>query len=69
MDALEPSVLRAQALHPDDVLNAAIEENVRRQVRRLRTISPVINAAQDSGRVRVAGAIYDMDTGQVNILD
>ncbi|MBA3378554.1 MAG: carbonic anhydrase [Chloroflexia bacterium] len=69
MDALEPSVLRAQALHPDDVLNAAIEENVRRQVRRLRTISPVINAAQAAGRVLVVGAIYDMDTGQVNILD
>lgn len=69
MDALEPSVLRAQASHPDDVLNAAIEENVRRQVRRLRTISPVINAAQAEGRVRVVGAIYDMDTGQVNILD
>jgi carbonic anhydrase len=68
MDALEPSVLRAQASHPDDVLNAAIEENVRRQVRRLRTISPVINAAQTAGRVKVAGAIYDMDTGQVNIL-
>jgi carbonic anhydrase len=51
------------------VLNAAIEENVRRQVRRLRTISPVINAAQAEGRVLVAGAIYDMDTGRVNILD
>lgn len=69
MDALEPSVLRAQALHPDNVLNAAIEENVRRQVRRLRSISPVINAAQEAGRVLVVGAIYDMDTGRVNILD
>lgn len=69
MDALEPSVLRAQASHPDNVLNAAIEENVRRQVRRLRTISPVINAAQQEGRVQVVGAIYDMATGHVNILD
>jgi len=68
MDALEPSVLRAQALRPDDVLNAAIEENVRRQVRRLRTISPVINTAQEDGRVRVVGAIYDMGTGRVNLL-
>lgn len=69
MDALEPSVLRAQATHPDDVLNAAIEENVRRQVRRLRTISPVITAALAENRVMVVGAIYDMATGAVNLLD
>lgn len=69
IDALEPSVLRAQLSNPDDLLNAAIEENVRRQVRRLRTISPVINAAQEAGRVKVVGAIYDMSTGRVNLLE
>ena len=69
IDALEPSVLHAKASHPDDLLMAATEENVRRQVRRLRTISPVINAAQAAGRVKVAGAIYDMDTGEVRLLD
>jgi carbonic anhydrase len=69
MDALEPSVLRAQQAKPDDVLNAAIEENVRRQVRRLQTISPVINAAREAGRVLVVGAIYDMATGKVNMLE
>lgn len=69
MDALEPSVLRAQAAHPDDVLNAAIAENVRRQAHRLRTISPLIATAQAAGRVIVVGAIYDMATGRVNLLD
>lgn len=69
MDALEPSVLHAQATNPDDLLMAAIEENVRRQVRRLRTISPVINAAQAEGRVKVVGAVYDMSTGLVTVLN
>lgn len=69
IDALEPSVLRAQATKPADLLVAATEENVRRQVRRLRTISPVINAALAVGKVAVVGAIYDMDTGQVNVLE
>jgi len=69
IDALEPSVLRAQATNPADLLVAATEENVRRQVRRLRTISPVINAALAAGAVAVVGAIYDMDTGQVNVLE
>ncbi len=68
IDAIEPSVLRARATNPEDLLVAATEENVRRQVRRLRTISPIINEAQASGRVMVVGAIYDMDTGAVNLL-
>jgi carbonic anhydrase len=69
MDALEPSVLRALASHPDDPLNAAIEENVHRQVARLRTISPIINEALELGRVKVVGALYDMTTGKVHIID
>ena len=69
IDALEPSVLRALAFRPDDALNAAIEENVRRQVQRLRTISPLITEAQDAGLLRIVGAVYDMQTGRVNLVD
>lgn len=69
IDAIEPSVLHAQMSNPEDLILAATEENVRRQVRRLRTISPVINAAQQTGHVKIVGAIYDMDTGKVNLLD
>jgi carbonic anhydrase len=68
-DAIEPSVMIAQQRNPDDLLAAAIEENVRRQVHRLRTISPIINAAQAEGTVKVVGAVYDMDTGEVRLLD
>jgi carbonic anhydrase len=69
IDAIEPSVLHARMRNPDDLLRAATEENVRRQVRRLRTISPIIISALDAGRVKVVGAIYDMDTGRVDLLD
>ncbi|HYH11159.1 MAG TPA: carbonic anhydrase, partial [Thermomicrobiales bacterium] len=69
IDALEPSVLRAKMQQPDNLLDAATVENVRRQVRRLQTISPVINSAQDAGKVKVVGAIYDMDTGHVSLVD
>ncbi len=69
IDAIEPSVLHAQMTEPDDLLRAATEENVRRQVRRLRTISPVINEAREAGRVAIVGAIYDLETGSVSLLD
>lgn len=69
MDALEPSVLRAQKSNPDDLADATARENVRRQVRRLRTISPVVSAAIAAGHTEVAGAMYNMATGEVEFLD
>lgn len=69
MDAIEPSVLRAQDTHPDDLADATARENVRRQVKRLRTISPVVSAAIKAGTTEVAGAMYDMSTGRVHFLD
>lgn len=69
IDGLEPSVLRARAENPDDLINATTEVNVRRQVQRLKTISPVVSDAIAAGRCDVVGAIYDMDTGEVIFLD
>lgn len=69
MDALEPSVLRAQKSNPDDLADATARANVRRQVHRLRTISPVVSAAIAAGQAEVAGAMYNMATGEVEFLD
>lgn len=69
MDALEPSVLRAEQTHPDDLNNETARENVRRQVRRLRTISPVVSEAIAAGHAMVIGAMYDMATGAVDFMD
>ena len=69
MDGLEPSVLRARESNPVDLIDATARENVLRQVQRLRTISPLVAEAIAAGRVEVAGAIYDMATGEVIFLD
>ena len=69
IDAIEPSVLHAKMTNPENLLRAATEENVRRQVRRLRSVSPLIKTAQEIGKVKVVGAIYDVDTGEVDLLD
>lgn len=69
IDALEPSVLRAQMTAAHDLVDATARENVRRQVQRLRTISPLVSQAIDDGRVGVVGAMYDMATGEVEFLD
>lgn len=69
MDALEPSVLRAEQTNPADLADATARENVRRQVNRLRAISPVVSAAMSAGHTAVAGAMYDMSTGRVDFMD
>ena len=69
IDAVEPAVHIAQAKNPKDLLRAAIEENVRRQVQRLATISPVIDEAQAAGTTKVAGAVYELETGRVVLVD
>jgi carbonic anhydrase len=69
IDGLEPSVLRAREANPDDIIDGTTRENVRRQVRRLRTISPLISEAVAAGRTEVVGAVFDMASGEVNFLD
>ena len=69
IDGLEPSVLRAREQNPEDLIDATTRENVRRQVQRLKSISPLISNAIADGVCDVVGAIYDMDTGEVIFLD
>lgn len=69
IDALEPSVLRAREKSPEDLVDATARENVRRQVKRLRSISPLVTTAMEQGRVAVVGAMYDMPTGKVEFLE
>lgn len=69
IDAVEPAVHIAREKNPADLVRAAIDENVRRQVQRLSTISPIIDEAQAAGTTRVAGAVYELETGRVVLVD
>jgi carbonic anhydrase len=44
------------------------EENVRRTLRRIRAESAILRELEASGAVRLAGGMYDMDTGEVTPL-
>jgi carbonic anhydrase len=72
IEPIIPAVLHAQRGLPDygDLLDAAVRENVRRMVRRLRTASePLLMEPQAAGRLKVVGAYYDLDTGTVEFFD
>lgn len=60
--------VRRRKLPPGQVLEAAIEANVRHQVARYRTMSPVIGKYVASGDVQVVGGVYELDTGRVRMV-
>ncbi|MEW6428794.1 MAG: carbonic anhydrase [Thermodesulfobacteriota bacterium] len=72
VDNIEPAVKRAIAAHPEltgkDVVPFGIEENVWQGIEDLFMKSPATRDLVKSGKVKVAGAIYDVGTGKVDWL-
>jgi carbonic anhydrase len=68
IDRVKPAVLAAQAAQPGNLLNAAIVENARRTTQAIVAAQPVVAGLIASGKVKVAGGVYDIATGQVNLL-
>jgi carbonic anhydrase len=66
VDEIAPAVL-ATGLDNPDVAAKAMRVHVARTVRRLRDI-PTVAAAVAAGRVAAVGAVYDLDTGWVDLL-
>ena len=57
-----------RAVEPGDLLANAIRENVRLNVERLKTASPILSDYVSSGKVRVVGGIYKLKDGRVEWL-
>lgn len=68
IDEIKPAVLAAQQTHPANLLNAAIAENVRMTVSKVTGAKPVLADMVASGKVKVAGGVYDIATGKVNLV-
>lgn len=49
----------------DTFVHRVAEQNVRRTLARIRAESPVLRELEEQGHIRIAGGMYDMDTGEV----
>jgi len=65
VESIEPAVIAAHGKHPSDLVAAAIEENVRLNVKRLIDDTPLLSDALAAKKIAVAGGIYDLATGKV----
>jgi carbonic anhydrase len=63
--AIKPAV---EATAKED-LDATIKANVKHVVESVRSSSPILKAAVDSGKIQVIGGYYSLDTGAVTFLD
>jgi carbonic anhydrase len=66
--SIEPAVIAAHARHPSDLLAAATEENVRLNMKRLVDNEPIMTEPLAAKKLALAGGIYDIATGKVNLL-
>lgn len=70
IEPIVPAVLQATSANPqlkgEELLSAAVHENVRRTVQRLRNSEPSLIEPLRTGRVKVVGAHYDLDEGRVD---
>ncbi|MBG6077440.1 carbonic anhydrase [Polaromonas sp. CG_9.11] len=69
VEPIIPAVLKAKAsgkYKGEEMLDAAVHENVRRTVDRLRTSEPTFIDSLRSGKLMVVGASYDLDDGKVD---
>jgi carbonic anhydrase len=73
--AIRPAVDATPSVGPDrssanhDFVVAATESNVRRTVDRIRTDSEILRGLEQSGQIKIVGAMHDLKTGRVTFLD
>lgn len=65
---IEPAVNDAKDL-PGDRLENTIKANVRNGVERLKTLDPILSKQVQSGGLKIVGAVYNLATGAVEMVD
>jgi carbonic anhydrase len=68
IQSIKPAVEAAKSKSPNDLLAAAITENVEMNVKRLQTAQPVLANFAQNGAVKYVGGVYDLATGKISLL-
>lgn len=71
INAIKPAALKAKevGLGEDETIDLAIRQNVIEQVNLLRGLEPVLSRRFDKGEVLIIGAVYNISSGSVEILE
>lgn len=53
----------------EEFLHKVCESNVEHTIANIHTQSPILKELEDQGKIRIVGAVYDMDTGEVIFME
>jgi carbonic anhydrase len=53
----------------DAFVHAVCESNVKNTINQIRINSPILKEMEDNGEIKIVGAVYDLDDGEVTFLD
>lgn len=67
VELIKPAVAESKG-EPGDPLDNAIRRNVVIGVERLRKLEPIVGPRVKEGKLRIAGGVYDLRTGKVNMI-
>ena len=67
VDAIAPAAKSAMQ-QGGDALDKAIRQNVIDNVAKLKTAAPILNGAVEQGKLKIAGGIYRLSTGTVDLI-
>jgi carbonic anhydrase len=68
VDLIRPAAASVRGT-PGDKLDNAIKANVLQNVQRLKGLDPILSGLAKTGELKVVGAVYDLRSGVVNVLD
>lgn len=68
IQSIEPAVAASRHANLDTWMENAVAENVQHNVQHLRQSEPILAGLIRSGKLKVVGGIYNLETGEVNIL-
>lgn len=68
IESIKPAVIAAQERQPNNLLAAAIEENVKLNVKRMHDDEPIVSEALAAKKVAAVGGIYNLATGKVSLI-
>lgn len=68
VQSIKPAVEAAKAKAPKNLLTEAITENVALNVKRLETEQPLLASFAQSGKLKIAGGVYNLANGKIGLL-
>ncbi len=69
INAIKPAAEKARRNNPTSLLDAAIRENILMQVEQLKGLEPVLAKRVREGSIKIIGALYDLNSGEIEFFD